>query len=100
MAEFNVKTDFLAAGDGVTVDSAAFNNAVTALNAAGGGTLLVPAGTYVISDVRLGSNITVCGAGRARPCSSWTRPPRRERWSAGSPRPAASPPPPTWCCVT
>jgi len=62
-AVFNVKTEFLAAGDGVTVDSAAFNNAVTALNAAGGGTLLVPAGTYVMSDVEFGSNITVRGAG-------------------------------------
>jgi len=62
-AVFNVKTEFLAAGDGVTVDSARFNNAVTALNAAGGGTLLVPAGTYVISDVAFGSNITVRGAG-------------------------------------
>ena len=62
-AVFNVKTEFLAAGDGVTVDSAAFNTAVTALNAAGGGTLLVPAGTYVMSNVRFGSNITVRGAG-------------------------------------
>ena len=62
-AVFNVKTEFLAAGDGVTVDSAPFNNAVTALNAAGGGTLLVPAGTYVMSNVEFGSNITVRGAG-------------------------------------
>jgi parallel beta-helix repeat protein len=62
-AVFNVKTEFLAAGDGVTVDSAPFNNAVTALNAAGGGTLLVPAGTYVMSNVGFGSNITVRGAG-------------------------------------
>ena len=62
-AVFNVKTEFLAAGDGVTVDSAPFNNAVTALNAAGGGTLLVPAGTYVMSNVQFGSNITVRGAG-------------------------------------
>jgi parallel beta-helix repeat protein len=62
-AVFNVKTEFLAAGDGVTVDSASFNNAVTALSAAGGGTLVVPAGTYVMSDVMFGSNITVRGAG-------------------------------------
>jgi parallel beta-helix repeat protein len=62
-AVFNVKTEFLAAGDGVTIDSAPFNNAVTALNAAGGGTLLVPAGTYVMSDIEFGSNITVRGAG-------------------------------------
>ena len=62
-AAFNVKTEFLAAGDGATVDSAPFNNAVTALGAAGGGTLLVPAGTYVMSDVMFGSNITVRGAG-------------------------------------
>jgi len=62
-AVFNVKTEFLAAGDGVTVDSAAFNNAVTALNAAGGGTLLVPVGIYVMSNVKFGSDITVRGAG-------------------------------------
>jgi parallel beta-helix repeat protein len=62
-AVFNVKTEFLAVGDGVTVDSTPFNNAVTALNAAGGGTLLVPAGTYVMSNVRFGSNITVRGVG-------------------------------------
>jgi parallel beta-helix repeat protein len=62
-AVLNVKTEFLAAGDGLTVDSAPFNNAVTALNAAGGGTLLVPAGIYVMSNVRFGSNITVRGAG-------------------------------------
>lgn len=54
-AVFNVKTKFLAAGDGVTVDSTALNTAVTALNAAGGGTLLVPAGTYVMSNVEFGS---------------------------------------------
>ena len=62
-AAFNVKTEFLAAGDGVTVDSAPFNNAIAALGAAGGGTLLVPAGTYVMSDVMFGSDITVRGAG-------------------------------------
>jgi parallel beta-helix repeat protein len=62
-AVFNVRTEFLAAGDGVTIDSAAFSHAVTALNAAGGGTLLVPAGIYVMSDVKFGSNITVRGAG-------------------------------------
>src|SRR5690242_9731615 len=62
-AVLNVKTEFLAAGDGVTVDSAPFSNAVTALTAAGGGTLLVPAGTYVMSNVKFGSNITVRGAG-------------------------------------
>ena len=82
---FNVKTEFLAAGGGVTVDSAAFNNAVIALNAAGGGTLLVPAGTYVMSNVTFGSNITVRGAGTGATVFSWTRPPRRGRWSAGSP---------------
>jgi hypothetical protein len=65
-AVFNVKTEFLAAGDGVTVDSAPFNNAVTALNAAGGGTLLVPSGIYVMSNVKFGPNITVRGTGIRR----------------------------------
>jgi protocatechuate 3,4-dioxygenase beta subunit len=41
--------DFGATGDGVTDDGPAFQGALDALAAAGGGTLLVPAGTYLIS---------------------------------------------------
>lgn len=41
--------DFGAVGDGVTNDTAAILLAVAALKAAGGGTLLFPAGTYLIT---------------------------------------------------
>ena len=41
--------DFGAAGDGVTDDGPAFQSALDALAAAGGGTLLVPAGVYFIA---------------------------------------------------
>ncbi|NUQ95273.1 MAG: hypothetical protein HOY79_01480 [Streptomyces sp.] len=40
-----------AKGDGVTNDTAAFNTAIAALAAAGGGTLYVPPGTYVTTGV-------------------------------------------------
>ncbi|HEX8352419.1 MAG TPA: glycosyl hydrolase family 28-related protein, partial [Pyrinomonadaceae bacterium] len=43
-----VLTDFGAAGDGVTDDGPALQAALDALAAAGGGTLLVPAGRYAI----------------------------------------------------
>ncbi|MGW3196329.1 right-handed parallel beta-helix repeat-containing protein [Streptomyces sp. NPDC001118] len=39
--------DYGAKGDGVTNDTSAINSAITALGAAGGGTLYVPPGTYV-----------------------------------------------------
>ncbi len=42
-------SDFGAVGDGVTDNGPAFQSALDALAAAGGGTLLVPAGTYLIS---------------------------------------------------
>lgn len=44
---FNVR-DYGAVGDGVTNDTAAFQAAVADLNAFGGGTLLIPAATYLV----------------------------------------------------
>jgi hypothetical protein len=41
--------DFGAAGDGVTDDGPAFQGALDALAAAGGGTLFVPAGSYLVA---------------------------------------------------
>lgn len=56
--------DFGAAGDGATEDTVAFRNAILELDRRGGGTLLVPAGTYVINDiVELRSNIHIVGDG-------------------------------------
>jgi polygalacturonase len=53
---FNVRT-FGAAGDGKTLDSPAINQAIDAAAQAGGGTVLVPAGTYLSGSIHLRSNI-------------------------------------------
>jgi polygalacturonase len=57
-ATFNVK-DYGAAGDGKTLDSPAINKAIEAASAAGGGTVIVPAGTYLSGSIRLKSHITL-----------------------------------------
>jgi len=59
---FNVR-DFGAKGDDSSVDSGAIQAAVNAALAAGGGTVYLPAGTYLCSGVYLGSNIRLIGAG-------------------------------------
>ncbi len=46
-----------ATGDGKTVDSPAINRAIEAVAAAGGGTLVFPAGTYVCFTIRLKSGV-------------------------------------------
>ncbi|HEU5339892.1 rhamnogalacturonidase [Edaphobacter sp.] len=48
---------FGAVGDGKTVDSPAINKAIEAAAAAGGGTVLFPAGTWLSFSVRLKSNV-------------------------------------------
>ncbi len=55
-ATFNVRT-FGAAGDGKTVDTPAINKAIDAVAAAGGGTLIFPAGTYICFTIRLKSKV-------------------------------------------
>lgn len=56
--------DFGAVGDGVIDDTAAFENAASALNDLGGGTLFIPSGTYVIDAVITGiNNIHILGYG-------------------------------------
>jgi len=55
-ARFNLK-DFGAAGDGKTFDTDAFKKAVAAVAAAGGGHLIVPAGTYKTLPFSLPSRI-------------------------------------------
>jgi len=62
---FNVK-DYGAKGDGITDDTAAITNAIAALVQAGGGTLLIPGGTYLTSGFILSSqtvNMAVMGYG-------------------------------------
>ena len=50
---------FGAKGDGKTLDTPAFNNAIAAAGKAGGGTVEVPAGTYLCTSIHLQSNITL-----------------------------------------
>ena len=53
---FNVR-DFGAAGDGKQLDSPAVDKAITAAAQAGGGTVHVPAGTYLSGSIHLQSNV-------------------------------------------
>lgn len=53
---FNLK-DFGAVGDGKTLDTAAIKKAIQAVNAAGGGKLVVPAGTYFTGPLDLCSSL-------------------------------------------
>jgi len=53
---FNVRA-YGAAGDGKQLDSPAIDKAISAAAAAGGGTVLVPAGTYLCGSIHLKSNI-------------------------------------------
>ena len=59
---WNVKA-YGATGNGATVDTTSVQNAVNAALAAGGGSVFFPEGTYVMSNVTFGSNLTVYGAG-------------------------------------
>jgi len=53
---FNIRT-FGAVGDGKAIDSPAINKAIEAAAAAGGGTVLFPAGNYVSFSIRLKSHV-------------------------------------------
>jgi polygalacturonase len=53
---FNVR-NYGAVGDGTNLDSPAIDRAVAAAAACGGGTVLVPAGTYLSGSIHLRSNI-------------------------------------------
>lgn len=55
-ALYNVRT-FGATGDGKTVDTPAINKAIEVIVAAGEGTLVFPAGTYLCFTIRLKSNV-------------------------------------------
>ncbi len=56
---FHNVRDHGARGDGVAIDSPAFNRAIEAASAAGGGTVVVPAGHYLCFSIRLKSHITL-----------------------------------------
>ena len=55
---YNIR-DFGAKGDGVTLDTAALQAAIDACNRDQGGTVLVPAGVFVIGTVEIKSNVTL-----------------------------------------
>jgi hypothetical protein len=55
---YNIRA-FGAKGDGTTLDTAALQAAIDACTRDGGGTVLVPAGTFVIGTVELKSNVTL-----------------------------------------
>lgn len=56
--EFNVHA-FGAMGDGTNLDTAAFQKALEACKSAGGGTVMVPAGRYLIGSIILGGHTTL-----------------------------------------
>ena len=66
---YNVK-HYGAKGDGTTNDAAAINAAITAANTAGGGTVFLPPGVYIVNKtinaagVLVKSNVRVVGSGR------------------------------------
>ena len=55
---YNVR-DYGATGDGKTLDSPAINRAIDACAKAGGGTVCLPAGTYLSGSIHLKSNINL-----------------------------------------
>ena len=57
-AEFNVRA-FGAKGDSIALDSPAINAAITAASEAGGGTVRLPAGTYLSFSIRLRSHLVL-----------------------------------------
>jgi polygalacturonase len=61
---YNIR-DFGAKGDGVALDTAALQAAIDACARDGGGTVLVPAGTFQIGTVELKSNLTLHLAAQA-----------------------------------
>src|ERR1700733_2399474 len=56
--EFNVKT-FGAMGDGTNLDTTAFQKALDACASAGGGTVTVPAGHYLIGSIVMRDHTTL-----------------------------------------
>ena len=62
LAAFDVKADYGAVGDGIANDTAAFQAAIDACSAAGGGAVSVPAGKFLIAGhLSLPDNVALVG---------------------------------------
>lgn len=59
-------TDFGAVGDGTTLNTAAVQKAIDTCTSAGGGTVFVPAGDFLIGTIELKSNVTLQLAAKGR----------------------------------
>jgi hypothetical protein len=59
--------DYHAVGDGKTDDTSAFAGALVKLAENGGGTLLIPPGTYIVGDLSVGSGSFINGTGSPLP---------------------------------
>jgi len=57
-SDFNIKT-YGAIGDGKTINTQAINNAVNACASAGGGRVIIPAGTFITGTVHMKSNVSL-----------------------------------------
>lgn len=75
---FNVR-DFGAKGDGKTLDTVAIQAAIDACHQEKGGTVLIPAGTFLSGTLELKSNVTLHLAAQGKLLGS----PRREDYGAG-----------------
>jgi len=75
---FNVR-DFGAKGDGKTLDTVAIQKAIDTCNQAGGGTVFIPPGIFVIGTVELKSFVTLHISANGKLLGS----PRKEDYSAG-----------------
>ena len=58
---YNIR-DFGAKGDGMTLDTVAVQSAIDAAHKDEGGTVIVPAGTFVVATIQLKSNVTLHAA--------------------------------------
>jgi polygalacturonase len=67
-AWYSVK-DYGAVGDGVADDTASIQGAIDACDAAGGGVVYVPAGTYLVSQLTMTgtANVQIQGTGHSPP---------------------------------
>jgi hypothetical protein len=76
---FNIR-DYGAVGDGSTIDTAAVQSAIDACTNEKGGTVLVPAGDFIVGTIELKSNVTLKLAAQGRLLGS----PKIEHYKAGS----------------